>query len=347
MTSRERFMKAIKCEKPDRVPIFDYLFQKDIFEAVIKRRPETYNNKDVIECCLKLGIDAAALITDSPQDFKPRFLSNDMYIDEWGTARKIDNASWPTDAPVDFPIKDRIDFRNYKFPDPALPERYLSMKESLKLNSGNLCLIGGVLGPFSTAWNLMGPTNLLMGLYDDDELIKEIFKMSNNYFIESAKLQVAAGVDCIFIAEDLGHSAGPLISLKMFQEILLPYLYELVKSIDVPVLLHCCGDFRIFIHDLVKLGFSAIHPFQRNANMDIWWFKNNYGSKTAIIGNVNSSSTLPYGNEDDIEWEVRECIKSAGDGGGYVLASDHSLHDGIPVKNIFKMIESCIKYGSY
>jgi hypothetical protein len=32
--------------------------------------------------------------------------------------------------------------------------------------------------------------------------------------------------------------------------------------------------------------------------------------------------------------------------GGYVLASDHSLHDGIPVENILEMLRVGHSYGS-
>jgi hypothetical protein len=42
---------------------------------------------------------------------------------------------------------------------------------------------------------------------------------------------------------------------------------------------------------------------------------------------------------------VREAIDIAAPGGGYVLASDHSLHDGIPVENITTMFAVGAEYG--
>lgn len=50
-------------------------------------------------------------------------------------------------------------------------------------------------------------------------------------------------------------------------------------------------------------------------------------------------------NNDDIIAEVSEAIDIAAPGGGYILASDHSLHDGIPVENIKIMFETGRKYG--
>jgi uroporphyrinogen decarboxylase len=43
--------------------------------------------------------------------------------------------------------------------------------------------------------------------------------------------------------------------------------------------------------------------------------------------------------------EVREAIDIASPGGGYVLASDHSIHDGIPMENIQAMFRTGLEYG--
>jgi uroporphyrinogen decarboxylase len=45
--------------------------------------------------------------------------------------------------------------------------------------------------------------------------------------------------------------------------------------------------------------------------------------------------------------ETREALDIAAPGGGYVLASDHSLHDGIPVENILALFKTGAEYGKY
>ena len=74
--------------------------------------------------------------------------------------------------------------------------------------------------------------------------------------------------------------------------------------------------------------------------------KEKYGKRFCIIGNIDSSRTLPYGTPAEVEAEVREAIQIAATGGGYVLASDHSLHDGIPVENILALRNAGVKYGA-
>ena len=133
-----------------------------------------------------------------------------------------------------------------------------------------------------------------------------------------------------------------------FQKYYLPYLAELTEYVDglgVPVLLHCCGHFKAYLPDLAQTRISAIHPMQRTANMDLRWVKENYGTRFGLIGNIDSSRTLPFGTPEDVMAEAREAIDIAAPGGGYILASDHSLHDGISVENILALRQVGVEYG--
>ena len=40
MTRQERFLTAVEQGTPDRVPMFDFLFQQQMYEDLIGRRPE-------------------------------------------------------------------------------------------------------------------------------------------------------------------------------------------------------------------------------------------------------------------------------------------------------------------
>jgi hypothetical protein len=42
---------------------------------------------------------------------------------------------------------------------------------------------------------------------------------------------------------------------------------------------------------------------------------------------------------------VREAIDIAAPGYGFILASDHSIHDGIPVENVVAMFQTGAEYG--
>ena len=179
-------------------------------------------------------------------------------------------------------------------------------------------------------------------------MLTDIFRLSNEFNKEAARLAVAAGADAIWIGDDLGDSRSGFMKTSHFRKFYLPYLAELVEYVDglgVPVLLHCCGRFTDYLPDLAQTKIAAIHPLQRTAGMDLRWVKEHYGARFCLIGNIDSSRTLPFGTPDDVTAEGRGSHRHRRAGGGYVLASDHSLHDGIPVENILALRQVGVEYG--
>lgn len=57
MNPKERFLSAIKREAVDRVPLFDFLFQRPLYTELIGRTPENYNGKDAMALTKKLNLD--------------------------------------------------------------------------------------------------------------------------------------------------------------------------------------------------------------------------------------------------------------------------------------------------
>jgi uroporphyrinogen decarboxylase len=123
-------------------------------------------------------------------------------------------------------------------------------------------------------------------------------------------------------------------------------LVDYVDSLGLPALLHSCGRIEDYLDLLAATKLRSIHPLQRTAGMDLGSVKERYGKRFCIVGNIDSSRTLPYGNPEDVREEVRQAISTAAPGGGYILASDHSLHDGIPVENILAMFDEAHTMGS-
>ena len=352
MIRKERFLAALQRKPVDKVPLFDFLFQQPMYQTLIGHYPKdgAYNGRDAVLCALALEHDAVWVPFGGFSGYKPEFLRENVYKDEWGTTYQRDKAAWPIDSPIAYPIKTREDFLDYKAPDPSSPGRDSEITAAVNTPNDDMAVLGGVAGPFSTAWLLMGFENLSYALYDEPDLVTDVFRMAVDFSKEAARRCVQAGCCGIWVSEDLGDNKSGFINLEMFRTYLLPYLSELVDYIadlGVPVLLHSCGCITMYLDDLAKTRISAIHPLQRTANMDLRSVKEKYGERFCIIGNIDSSRTLPFGTPADVEAEVREAIAIAAPGGGYILASDHSLHDGIPIENIIALRDAGLKYGKY
>ena len=349
MTRKDRILTALRGGKPDRVPMFDFLFQKPMYKALIGHEPDGYNGVDAVKCAVALEHDGVWVPFGGFNGFAPKYLDDETYIDEWGTTFRKEESAWPIDAPVDYPIKTRADLKGYRSPDPTLEGRDQEIRNAAAANKDGLAILGGVAGPFSQTWMMMGYENICFALYDDPSLLTELFKISNEYNKEAARRSAAAGCHGLWLSEDLGDSKSGFMSNEHFRELLFPYLAELAEYIDslgLPVLLHSCGCIYQYLDDLAEIKIASVHPLQRTAKMDLRTVKEKYGKRFCIIGNIDSSRTLPFGTPDDVEAEVKEAIGIAAHGGGYILASDHSLHDGIPVENIIRLRDAGLKYGA-
>ncbi len=352
MTSRERVLCAMNNGQPDRVPIFDFLYSRNLYEEVIGKRPEYYNGEDVMTCAAKLGIDIGVIPLGGIGGILDYSESKNEFQDEWGTTYKKNEAvSWPADAPIVFPISDRNDWKNYEVPDPKKPDRLKEIEVALKLSkASNIAVAGVVRGPFTAAWLLTGIDRFSLLLYDDPDLIDEILKAVADFSIAGGVRMIEAGVDFISFADDYGSINSPFISPVHFERHILPQLGRMVKTFKdrgVPVMMHSDGHIKPLLDLVINTGINAYHPVERAAGMDLKATKETYGSRLCLMGNVDNKTTLVTGSVGDVIAETKECIKVGGPGGGYILASDHSIKDDMPNENIIAMFETGRKYGKY
>jgi len=75
--------------------------------------------------------------------------------------------------------------------------------------------------------------------------------------------------------------------------------------------------------------------------------KEKYGDRITLIGNVEASSLIPYGSYEEIDKQIKECFETAAPGGGYIFASDHSIHPGIPPERAKFLFDQAKKYRKY
>jgi uroporphyrinogen decarboxylase len=347
MTSRERFLTAVRDGVPDRVPLVDWLFSQRLFREVLGvEKVESLQGDLSVRVAREIGHDAVWIPFGGYAGMSDK---RGVYQDEWGTTYKKDPAaSWPIDSPIDYPIKSPEDLKTYRPPNPDTPERLAEHKKALEEARGELALFGGVPGPFTTAWLLLGYERLSYWVYDHPDKLQDIFRFSNQYYSRAIDMMVDAGMDAIMIAEDLGYTAGLFIHPDQYRTYLFPYLQEIidvVKQKDVPVILHCDGNINRILDDLVAMGMHALNPIERKAHMDIQHIKQRYGDRICLIGNLDLVRILPHGTEEEVRDHVRELIQTVGRDGGYIVASEHSLNHHIPLRNIMAIKTAVERYG--
>lgn len=351
MTPRERFLTALNGGVPDRIPITEHLFSQKLLKEVLGYNTILYEGKAQAELAAKLGIDAIWTpingfcgIEETPHE------KDEIYKDEWGVTYRKNG--WPIIAQIDTPVKSREDWEKYNFPPVDTPYRLRIFKDTKEANTGDLAIVLGALGPFTMlSWYIMDFETLSITMYTDPEMIHEMNEAVLKWTLDVIRLAIAdGGVDCVQISDDWGGTNSLLISPDDFRTFFVPYFRRLVEGIKetgVPVIMHNDGRIWDVLDDLVDCGIDGLHPVERAAGMDLKKVKEKYKGKLTPVGNINNKITMASADPEDVRKEVLECIKEAGADGGYIIATDHSIHDLIPYENVKCLIETVKEYGTY
>lgn len=351
MTSRERFITALSGGTPDRVPIFEHLFSRKLMQELLGETTELYDGGKQMELATKLGIDCLWTpingfcgLEETPHQ------TDEVYKDEWGVTYQKNG--WPIMAQIDTPIKSREDWENYVMPPVDTDYRLRILKEANAANKEDLAVILGLLGPFTMAsWYLMDFATLAISMYTDPDLVHAMNKAVLDWTLGVVRLAVEKShIDCVQISDDWGSTNSLLMSPEDFRTFFLPYFKELVqgiKAMGVPVIMHNDGHIWDVLDDIVDCGINALHPIERAAGMDLKVVKERYGGKITPIGNVNNKVTMASPNPEDVKAEVLDCLRDAMPGGGYIISTDHSIHDLIPTANVRSLIDTVHEQGRY
>ncbi|NQT84988.1 hypothetical protein HQ563_18380, partial [bacterium] len=166
---------------------------------------------------------------------------------------------------------------------------------------------------------------------------------------------VGENVLVISEADDLAGQNGPLISPKLYRELIKPrhtQLFSMIKKkakSRVYIFFHSCGAVRELIPDLIESGIDILNPVQVSAaGMDTRELKREFGKDITFWGGgVDTQYVLPRGNRQEIVDEVRRRIEDLAPGGGFVFSAVHNIQGDVPPENIMIMWEALQKYGGY
>ncbi len=351
MKPRERFVTALRCGVPDRVPVYDFIGGRKLQRDLLGYSTELIEAESQLHLASMLGFDAVWLpiggFCGIEHECHP---DGAKYQDEWGVT--YIKHGWPIMVQTDVPIKSRTDWRNYALPDPRAPQRARWVREAAKANQEELAVLVGVLGPLTMLyWYFMDAQTLSLTLYDDPALVREMCAAYVDWATQAVQTACAAGpIDAFYLADDWGGTSGLLMSPQHLREFFLkPYgqIVQAMREIGVAVIMHNDGKIWDVLDDLVATGVNGYHPVERAAGMDLATVKQRYRGRLCPIGNINNKTTMVSGTPDDVRREAMECLRIGAPGGGYILATDHSLHDDIPLENVYAFIEVAKKRGVY
>ncbi len=303
MTSRERFMAALKGEPVDRMPVIS-VCQHATYEQMEQLDaywPDALHDAEQMARLAgggysQLGFDAVrapfcqtheaeafgAVLKEGGKTGLPSVMKHPYKLG--------DNVEFP----ADFLSRGRI---------PALLEAIRILKRDL---GDKVIVMGGIIGPFSVASMLFEVTEFLMTAFKKPEQIAPYVEIGERAGTMLAQAMIEAGADVICV-EDMMASMD-MISPKIYRTSAWEPGKKQVEAISVPTIIHICGKLDPIIVDIAKTGCAGI-SVEPNVNVPLALEKfQAEGITTPLIGAIDPVNTLFAGDIDKVKTETRECM---------------------------------------
>ncbi|MCL2751570.1 MAG: hypothetical protein FWE62_02315 [Firmicutes bacterium] len=317
LTVGERFMRALKGESVDRLPVIEMSMWWDTtvgnWQAQGLGWQKKYSGR--FDCIMELhdffGLDMLGQMWVKPYtDKTPR-----NRLGKVSTMEEYEKALRPT-----------------MYPEPAFDPDYIKRVKKLK-SEGRITaeLIMG--GAFWEPREVMGIEPHLYSFYDDPELYHTMVADLTAW--HKKVIQYAMKVvdfDFILWAEDMSYNIGPMLSKQCFDEFIAPYYNELVPLCNQAGLfpmLDSDGDIMTALGWFSEVGIKGAEPLEVQAGFDVNKAQLAYPDMS-FVGNFDKMA-MPKGKAA-MEKEF-ERLAPAAKRGKFILSVDHQTPPGVTLEN--------------
>jgi hypothetical protein len=373
MSARKRVLQALNHEEPDRVPLFCQVimpgFQRELlnywgdsftWDRKYKLSYKDYNLEYKLGFDMAWGFDSFPIFIPQKQIQEhplPKLPDDNKYVDyngrvflrqkqkDWVDAYYLGNYI-DTEEKADYfhdiyfsieweeapNFARNINKRLKKFPcDEFVP----------------CCHLEPILEPL---WEGLGLGLLIKLIRKNRSKIKHYIDLRAKKLKTAAKLNAETDFDVFFICDDTALKGTTMINPRYHRELIIPaykQAIEILKKAGKYVCFHSDGFTEPYFEGLIEAGFSGVESLEPMAGMDLKHLKEEYGDQLCLIGNIDVSQLLPYGTKKDVENAVRNCIRDAGERGGYILSPCTDITNSCKLENVLTMISATKKYGKY
>ena len=379
MTPRERLIKAMNMEKPDRVPVMCqfsigfmnqqikemgitpmelWLDAEKYAEALIFLR-ECFDfdgilvtlfghdlnwRKKIRKLEIANGIEKATFENRVETYVDDDLLVGQFFIDRKQNIDEVNLEDIPEVLNYIPASKGCYIFLNYT-------DRYRIfniLDEKLK---GKYSLHAEVTSPLDYLLDMLGYENGLMAMMTHPEKVVNILEKFTVGISNMAKgLAALKNVDAIKISSPFAGMG--FISPEFYKMFELPYLtkiVEAIKSREKFAYLHTCGQINDRLEIMAETGISGLEcldpPPIGNTGLDDAF--NRIGDQMFIKGNVDSVNTLLNGTGKTIEKDVVNRINIGMKNKGFILSTACSIAPKVPKENIQVLSKIVKKFGVY
>jgi uroporphyrinogen decarboxylase len=381
MNSRERVLKALNHEEPDRIP-FDLggTVATGIHKTAYRnlrsymKLPEVdIRTEDIIQQLATVDEDVAGQLGADFRNVAPRSSAiynlelrdegeYTAYTDEWGIDWRMPKSGGFYYDMVAHPLSAAgaiEETAEYIWPDPVDPHRFTGLRARAKAahEEGKIVILGGLCAGVTEmhSW-LRGYINYYTDFHLNpalsEYLMDKVVELKMAYW-ERALAEAGEYVDVVTEADDMAGQDRLLLSPDTYRRFIKARHTELFTQIKklapVKVFFHSCGAIHPLLGDLIEAGIDILNPVQKSAKgMDLVELKKEFGKDVVFWGGgVDTQRVFSSGTPEDVRQDVKQSIDALAPGGGFVFGTVHNTQPNVPPENFIAMWETLQQHGVY
>ena len=331
----ERFKDSIKGSPRDRVPIFP---------LVGGWVTENFSDFPLSKVALDPELIADAQIKARESvGYDPLYAYADaLYIAEAFGCRVRFLETGPLADPLPLTIACEEDIDKIPHPDVRkagrLPVFLEAVQRLSEYGRGDFPVIGLFEGPFTTTCRIIEAELIMRMVIKNRPILEVLLDRINETLLEFGHELVDSGANIIIIPEPT--SSSSMISPSIFRQIVLPRLQRLTSKLNVPCILHICGDTYSMLEAMEQTGADVLSLDQC---MNLSESRARI-PKAVLGGNVDPIKSLLMGTKEQVVADTLNCLRGAGTS-RFILMSGCGTPPKAPVQNVEAMVRTATEYG--
>jgi hypothetical protein len=346
MTSCERFLRVFHGQTPDRVPNMEFGY----WDVTLKSwkgqgLPERLETDEDVERFL--GLEGISIFPRVPlkTDLYPEFREEVIEVrgdrllvrDEDGNLGEVPAARGSIPRYTRHLIENREDWRRVKSElldiddDRRIGDVQAAVAEGRRLGLPVRFNAGSLYGKLR---NWMGLEGISIALLTERDWVEEMMEHLTRLTLRVIERGLSGeGVDVAWWWEDMCYNKGPLLSPRLFEDLMVPRYRRITaalkgKHIDLNIL-DCDGRIYDLVPGWLRAGITCMFPVEAH-HTDPLRLREEYGDEILLLGGVNKMSLIS--GREAIAREV-ERLEPLVRRGRYIPTVDHRVPPDVTLDN--------------
>lgn len=345
MNPRERIETAFKHGEPDRTPIFEYVLQPPVADAVLGRqyiygdRFSAYAQEHGWEKAVKqTAADMVELAVKLKHDM--------LYVPRNSPSASYEQSQYEKhETPLTVDPVENVKMRvAHAEAEPyTVPEKSFFIYPCLEQSMKDFGVDLPVLAP-AYAHGVWTDTALMQTMALDPELVHRFYAAKTRNTIKLIDKYHSLGIEMLGVGGDFAGTRGPMISPAAYRKFIMPEIRTLssyIHSLGMLSVNASDGNLWPVIEDFLTGcevdGYIEIDFF---AGMDLGELKKRFGKNITLLGNLDCGNILSFGTVEEVKAHTRQALEKGTGNGGHILCASNAITESVPLKNYLAVYDA-------